>query len=72
MRVGVARRMMTHLEQIAREAGLPEMKLNSTLNAAAFYRRCGFDGDAVSTYHSPRGFQLDCIPMTKNLSEAAY
>ncbi|WP_422411108.1 MULTISPECIES: GNAT family N-acetyltransferase [unclassified Endozoicomonas] len=71
MGMGVARRMMTHLEQIAREAGLPEMKLNSTLNAAPFYRLCGFEGNEVSTYHSSRGFQLDCIPMTKNLSDDA-
>ncbi|KEQ16902.1 GNAT family N-acetyltransferase [Endozoicomonas numazuensis] len=64
---GVARKMMTHLEQIARAAGLSQMKLDSTLNAAAFYRRCGFVGDKVSTYHSPRGLQLDCIPMAKSL-----
>ncbi|WP_257287552.1 MULTISPECIES: GNAT family N-acetyltransferase [unclassified Endozoicomonas] len=69
MRMGVARKMMIHLEQIAKEAGLSQIKLNSTLNAAPFYRRRGFEGDKVSTYHSPGGIMLDFIPMTKSLSE---
>ncbi|MGI9278041.1 MAG: GNAT family N-acetyltransferase [Endozoicomonas sp.] len=68
MGMGVARMMMAHLEQLAKEAGLCQMKLDSTLNAAPFYRRCGFTGDKVSTYHSPRGIQLACIPMTKTFS----
>ncbi|WP_371826110.1 GNAT family N-acetyltransferase [Photobacterium sp. GJ3] len=64
---GVAQAMLSHLEHLAREAGLPAMKLNSTLNAAAFYRHCGFEGDEISVYESPGGLQLACIPMEKSL-----
>ncbi|MGA2069083.1 MAG: hypothetical protein ABSG86_29280, partial [Thermoguttaceae bacterium] len=37
------------------------------LNAAEFYRSCGFVGEAIGLYQSPRGITLDCIPMTKVL-----
>lgn len=64
---GVGRAMMTFLEEQGCQAGLKELMLNSTLNAANFYRRCGFVGDAPGIYQSPRGFALDCIPMKKTL-----
>jgi GNAT superfamily N-acetyltransferase len=65
MRRGIGKQMMTFLEQIGRAAGLTQLTLNSTLNAAAFYRKCGFVGDIIGTYQSPRGIILDCLPMTK-------
>lgn len=65
MQRGVGRAMVTFLEELGYRAGLEELVLNSTLNAAAFYRRCGFVGDAPGIYQSPRGFSLDCIPMKK-------
>ena len=39
----------------------------SELNAADFYRRCGYVGDEQAIYHSPSGLQLACIPMRKHL-----
>lgn len=57
--------MMQHLETLARSAGLAEIRLDASLNAAPFYRSLGFSGDEVSLYHSPRGFSLACIPMVK-------
>jgi N-acetylglutamate synthase-like GNAT family acetyltransferase len=65
---GAARQMMHYLEQQAVRAGLEHIYLNSTLNAAPFYRKCGFKGGMVSVYHSPQGLALDCIPMRKALS----
>ncbi len=65
---GVARRMMAHLEGLALSTELKAVSLDSTLNAAPFYRKCGFIGDAIGVYESPRGFTLDCIPMTKIIS----
>ncbi|MEI7254896.1 GNAT family N-acetyltransferase [Dickeya dadantii] len=62
---GVGKRMMQHLEMLARAAGLVEIRLDASLNAAPFYRSLGFSGDEVSLYHSPRGFSLACIPMVK-------
>ena len=40
----------------------------ATLNTAAFYRRCGFIGDAQAVYHSPSGVQLACVPVHKQLT----
>ena len=67
MRRGIASAMVGHLEELARYERLPRLVLDSTLNAAPFYRGLGFVGDAVARYPSARGLQLDCIPMIKDL-----
>jgi GNAT superfamily N-acetyltransferase len=67
MRRGIGKQMLSFLEEIGRAAGLTTLTLDSTLNAAAFYRSCGFVGDAIGTYQSPRGIALDCVSMTKVL-----
>ena len=67
MRTGIGRQVLLHLERIAIDAGLTHLRLDSTLNAAPFYRACGFVGDSVAKYKSPRGIALDCIPMMKRL-----
>lgn len=64
---GIAQAMVAHLEQIALNAGLDEIHLDATLNAAAFYRRCGYAGDEQALYQSPFGLQLACVPMRKRL-----
>lgn len=68
---GIGRQLLTYLENMAVAAGLDQLTLNSTLNAAPFYRKCGYEGYAVSVYSSPRGFKLDCVPMTKALRSSA-
>ena len=65
MQQGIGGRILKHLECLARELGLKEVKLDATLNAADFYRRCGFVGEEPAIYHSPSGLQLACIPMVK-------
>ena len=67
MKRGIGAAMMRHLESLARSEGLRELKLDSTLNAAPFYRSLGFEGDEVAPYQSPRGLTMDCVPMTKRL-----
>ena len=67
MKRGIGAAMMRHLETLARAQGLRELKLDSTLNAAPFYRALGFEGDEIAQYHSPRGLTMDCVPMTKRL-----
>ncbi|QMV16157.1 GNAT family N-acetyltransferase [Vibrio spartinae] len=67
--MGAAKQMLHFLEKLAQKNGLRMLKLDSTLNAASFYRSCGFIGDKLSTYHSPRGIRLDCIPMKKSLAD---
>ncbi|WP_223487072.1 GNAT family N-acetyltransferase [Pseudomonas sp. A-RE-19] len=67
MQQGIGLRILNHLEYLSRELGLKEVKLDATLNAADFYRRCGFVGDERAIYHSPSGLQLACVPMVKGL-----
>ncbi|MGD0515895.1 MAG: GNAT family N-acetyltransferase [Thermoguttaceae bacterium] len=67
MRHGIGKQMVSFLEDIGRAAGLTKLTLDSTLNAAEFYRSCGFVGEVIGIYQSPRGITLDCIPMTKVL-----
>lgn len=62
---GAAKSMLSFLETLAAENALTSLQLESTLNAAPFYRSCGFVGDIVATYRTPRGVCLDCIPMKK-------
>ena len=71
MSKGIGRQLLTSLENMALAAGLDQLVLNSTLNAAPFYRKCGYEGNAVAVYSSPRGFNLDCVPMTKVLRRSA-
>ena len=71
MGAGVGKQILLHLEQIAIEAGLTQLKLDSTLNASSFYRAYGFEGEKVSKYKSPWGATLDCIPMAKHIRSDA-
>ncbi|WP_394129824.1 GNAT family N-acetyltransferase [Shewanella maritima] len=64
---GIGAQMVGYLERIALQHGVKALALEATLNAAAFYRQCGYIGDDVGVYHSPKGFDLACIPMVKTL-----
>jgi GNAT superfamily N-acetyltransferase len=64
---GVGSRVMQHLERLAVSLGIAELSLDSTLNAAPFYRALGYVGDQPSAFQSPRGFSLACVPMSKRL-----
>lgn len=67
MQQGIGLKMLSHLECLARELGLKAVNLDATLNAADFYRRCGFVGEEPAIYHAPSGLQLACVPMVKRL-----
>jgi GNAT superfamily N-acetyltransferase len=68
LRRGVGMKILQFLERIALSHGLERLSVESTLNAAAFYRACGFEGNELGTYVSPRGISLDCVPMVKSIS----
>lgn len=73
MRSGIGRAIVAHLVGLARDARLVSLTLEATINAAAFYRACGFSGDETATYRSPRGLAFDCVPMRLNLGpESAH
>lgn len=55
MQRGIGKRILDYLECLARDLGLVEVKLDATLNAADFYRRCGFVGEQTAIYPSPSG-----------------
>jgi GNAT superfamily N-acetyltransferase len=67
---GIGRKMLQSLEALARDHGLASMRLDATLNAAPFYRYCGWSGDSISTYLTSRGLELACVPMTKCIALA--
>ncbi|ORT67332.1 GNAT family N-acetyltransferase [Pseudomonas mosselii] len=67
MQQGIGKRLLIYLECLARAFSLEQVRLDATLNAAPFYRRYGFAGEACSIYHSPSGLQLACVPMVKTL-----
>lgn len=64
---GYGKAMLDHLEALARELELAEVVLDATLNAASFYRACGYVGEQPAIYQSPSGLELACIPMTKRI-----
>ena len=64
---GYGKTMLDHLEKLARELAIEEVVLDATLNAASFYRACGYVGEEQAVYHSPSGLALACIPMVKRL-----
>ncbi|WP_248730613.1 GNAT family N-acetyltransferase [Pseudomonas sp. MWU13-2517] len=65
---GYGKAMLDHLEKVARELAIEEVVLDSTLNAASFYRACGYVGEEQAVYHSPSGLTLACVPMVKRLA----
>jgi len=65
---GYGKNMLDHLEKVARASAIEQVVLDATLNAASFYRACGYVGDEQAVYHSPSGLTLACIPMVKRLS----
>jgi GNAT superfamily N-acetyltransferase len=67
MQLGLGKRMLSFLEALARDLGVAEVCLDATLNAADFYRRCGYVGEGSAVYQSPSGLQLACVPMLKKL-----
>ena len=67
---GIGSQLLACLEDMAIAAGLNLVVLDATLNAAPFYRKCGYEGNFVGVYQSPRGFNLDCVPMNKALGRS--
>lgn len=67
MGCGIGKALLEFLESLAKKQGIGQLTLDATLNAAPFYRSCGYQGDKVEPYYSPKGVVLDSIVMTKVL-----
>lgn len=67
-RRGIARSILQLIERAAREAAVPRLTLDATLNAAAFYERQGYTALSSGTWRHPAGFKIACVHMQKDLS----
>jgi putative acetyltransferase len=66
-RRGIGKKLLAAAEEFAKQQGVSTLHLNSSLNAVAFYRACGYEkvGDGVHRLRSGR--QMACIQMSKRL-----
>jgi len=66
-RRGIGSRIVTHLENVARQAGHRKLTLCSTLNALPFYQHAGFLEVGPAERDLPDGTLLACVDMEKSL-----
>lgn len=64
-RRGIGRQLLRALEDTAHQAGLRQLRLAATLNAAEFYRAAGFTIVQPDTYRHPNCLELACLRMRK-------
>ncbi len=66
-RRGIGRSLVQAMESAARQGGVSQLHLNSTLNAVPFYERLGFIQGKMACNRLPTGVELPCVVMTKEL-----
>lgn len=64
---GIGSAILQRLEERARECGLKELKVRSTLNAESFYARHGYQHLALIRYRLVPSLMLNCVEMRKQL-----
>jgi putative acetyltransferase len=64
---GAGSAILRHLEDRARQCGLKELKVRSTLNAESFYARHGYQHLALIRYRLVPSLMLNCVEMRKQL-----
>jgi GNAT superfamily N-acetyltransferase len=64
---GIARSLMSSLEDIARHHGLAQLHLSASLNAVQFYERAGFGAVRPQSYAHRSGITLDSVFMVKRV-----
>lgn len=69
VRQGIGRAFIKEAESLAKETGLRELNLKSTLNAVGFYERMGFVRHEMRGFLLSSGTELPCIGMTKSLAD---
>ena len=65
--LGVGRRLLMRLEQLARELGLSTVALKASLNSVTFYRSAGYVERGRGEHTSFSGLRLACVHMDKGL-----
>jgi len=66
-RKGVGRAILRRLEDLAREAGLKELRMDASFNAEAFYKANGFSSEASGEHMMSSGGRMACVRMRKSL-----
>lgn len=64
---GIGSAILLHLEDRARQSGLQQLKVRSTLNAESFYARHGYQHLALIRYRLVPSLMLNCVEMRKLL-----
>lgn len=63
--LGIGKRLLAALEDVARERGISSLRLSASLNAEPFYRAAGFVALREDVYVHPSGIKLACVAMAK-------
>jgi len=65
--LGIGKRLLAALEQLARGRGMVRLHLSASLNAVPFYRASGFVALREEAYAHPSGISLASVAMEKAL-----
>ena len=65
--LGIGKRLLAALEQLARGRGIARLHLSASLNAVPFYRAAGFVALREEAYAHPSGISLASVAMEKQL-----
>lgn len=68
--LGIGKRLLAALEQLARGRGIARLHLSASLNAVPFYRAAGFVALREEAYAHPSGISLASVAMEKALAAA--
>ncbi|MGX9696889.1 GNAT family N-acetyltransferase [Janthinobacterium lividum] len=68
--LGIGKRLLAALEQLARGRGIARLHLSASLNAVPFYAAAGFTALREEAYAHPSGISLDSVAMEKDLTPA--
>jgi ribosomal protein S18 acetylase RimI-like enzyme len=66
-RRGVGLKLLSTLEERAREGGLKSLHLCASLNAVEFYERAGFERQHLTSHRLANGVEIACVLMSKEL-----
>ena len=67
VRKGIGRSLLRALEAHALELGIPELRLQASLNAVSFYTAAGYARGALTHHSVAGGVSLPCIAMARTL-----
>jgi GNAT superfamily N-acetyltransferase len=66
-RQGVGRAILERLEDLAREAGVAELRMDASVNAVPFYEATGFIALERAEHPMPSGARMACVRMRKSI-----